>query len=117
MLLNKRYLPPPKTQAACQHCQDLDLRDPAIRGILGIPVHILRGSAERGCPFCRLLAGALGLQGLEPPSGESLFGVTLFSNGAADDRYSPEASTPLTMRLQTEYVHFAEVEVFVEEGR
>jgi hypothetical protein len=45
-----------------------------------------------------------------------MFGITLLSNGASDDEYSAEKHTPLIMRLQTEYRHFAEVEIYIEEG-
>jgi hypothetical protein len=59
---------------------------------------------------------ALGLPDLEPPAGDSLIGVTLFADGAADD-CSEEISQPLIMRLQTGYRYFAEVEIFKEEGK
>jgi hypothetical protein len=116
MLLNNRYIPPPKTGAACQNCQNLNLDDPAIRGILGIPLSVLQRSSELGCPSCNLLTNALRQLGLQPPDGAPIFGITLLSSGAADDEYSTEKHTPLIMRLQTEYRHFAEVEIYREEG-
>ena len=116
MLLNKRYIPPPKTRAKCQVCQDLNLQEPGIKGILGIPFDLLRHSSELGCPWCGLLQAALKLPSLEPPTGLSLFGVTLFAGGISDECYSEERSLPLIMRLQTEYRHYAEVEIFTEQG-
>ncbi len=116
MLLNNRYIAPPKTGAACQNCQDLNLDDPAIRGILGIPVSVLQKSSELGCPSCSLLTNALRQLSLQPPDGAPMFGITLLSRGAADNEYSAEKHTPLIMRLQTEYRHFAEVEIYTEEG-
>jgi hypothetical protein len=116
MLLNKGYLPPRKTAATCQNCQDLNLRDPGIKGILGIPIYVLRRSFESGCPSCGVLIKALELPGLQPPTGEALFGITILSDGASDGTYSEETSRPLIMRLQTEHTHFAEVEIYIEEG-
>lgn len=117
MLLNRRYLPPPQTPVRCQNCQDLNLRDPKIKGILGIPLEALRISSDLGCPCCHVLVRALDLPDLQPPAGDSLFGVTLLAHNASVDDYSEEPSRPLIMRLQTEYRHYAEVEIFTEEGK
>lgn len=113
MLSNKRYFPPPRTNAACQHCQDLNLSLPTIDGILGIPLGLLQTSAASGCPYCALLIKALELPGLEPPNNEDLFGVTLFS-GVDSTNAEP---FPLIVRLQTEYRNFAEIELYVDAGR
>lgn len=110
MLSNKRYFPPPRTTAACQHCQDLNLSHPTVDGILGIPLSLLQASAASGCPYCELLIKALELPGLEPPNNEELFGVTLFS-GVDSTNAEP---LPLTVRLQTEYTYFAEVELYLD---
>ncbi|UKZ87466.1 uncharacterized protein TrAFT101_003262 [Trichoderma asperellum] len=110
MLSNKRYFPPPRTNAACQHCQDLNLSLPTIDGILGIPLGLLQTSAASGCPYCALLIKALELPGLEPPNNEDLFGVTLFS-GVDSTNAEP---FPLIVRLQTEYRNFAEIELYVD---
>ncbi|KAK5993527.1 hypothetical protein PT974_06959 [Cladobotryum mycophilum] len=110
MLANKSYFPPPKTNASCQYCQDLNLSYPGIDGMLGIPLKHMQTSAASGCPFCELLTKALELPGLDPPENQELVGVTLFS--AIDPKTS--APLPLTARLQTETRHFAEIELFTE---
>ena len=116
MIVNKRYIPPPLTEATCQTCQDLTLRHPAIDGMLGIPLALLDRSSQSGCPCCKLLVMALRLPGLEPPEGESLFGVTLFADDAPNGS-SEEMPGPLIMRCQTEYRNFAEADIFTEEGQ
>jgi hypothetical protein len=113
MLVNTRYFPPPKTDASCQYCQDFNLSHPALKGMLGIPLEALRRSAISGCPSCEVLLKALDLQDLDPPDGQELVGVTLFS-GAGSNRNASEAPLSLTLRLQTENRHFAELEIYTE---
>jgi len=84
--------------------------------MLGIPLDLLQNSSQLGCSWCGLLEAALNLPGLKPPAGQSLFGVTLFADGASEECYSEDRSLPLIMRLQTEYWHYAEVEIFTEQG-
>jgi hypothetical protein len=84
--------------------------------MLAIPVDLLRRSSRAGCSWCSILEAALDLPGLNHPAGDALFGVALFAGGASENRYSEEMSLPLIMRLQTEFLHYAEVENFTERG-
>ena len=84
--------------------------------MLGIPLDLLQASSRLGCSWCGLLVAALELPGLEPPSGHSLFGITLFADSASETRFSEETSLPLTLRVQTEYLNYAEAEIFTEQG-
>lgn len=122
MLLNKQYIPPPKSDASCQLCQDLNLSSPSIRGILGIRLQDLLETTRSGCRPCRILLESVAhlmapLRGFPPLPDEEIIGITLFSGTL--DRSEPQDSftLPLTIKVQTEHANVAELEMYTLQGK
>lgn len=101
MLVNKSYFPPPRSDAACQLCQDLRIRKPGENeNCLGIRLQDLPEAAKAGCLVCKILFESV--MGLMAPMKEfslmpddELFGIVIFSTTPADPNLEGIQATPI----------------------
>lgn len=122
MLLNKQYIPPTKSDASCQLCQDLNLSGPSIRGMLGIRLQDLPETAHSGCLPCRILLESVAdlmapLKGFPPLPDEEIIGITLFSGTLDGSKPQDSCTLPLTIQVQTENAIVAQLEMYTLKGK
>jgi hypothetical protein len=122
MLLNGRYIPPPPSQAACQLCQDLDIRRPGEEyGALSIRLQDLPRAQKLGCIVCQMLFESVSdlmapLRGFPPLPDEEVIGFTIQSKAPIEIVDEPPYVSPLTLLVQTQNAVVAELEMYTYEG-
>jgi hypothetical protein len=123
MLLNRRYIPPPKSDAACQLCQDLRIRpvDGVKYGSLGIRLQDLPEAAKAGCFICGVLFESVTdlfapLKGFAPLPTEEVFGITISSEARPESNGQGCPLAPLTIAVQTEHAYVGEMELYTPVG-
>jgi hypothetical protein len=122
MLLNGRYIPPPPSKAACQLCQDLDIRrkDKGY-GALSIRLQDLPRAQKSGCKVCHMLFESVSdlmapLRGFSPLPHEEVIGITIQSTALIEAGEQNSNVSPLTILVQTEHAEVAELEMYTYEG-
>lgn len=122
MLLNGRYIPPPPSKAACQLCQDLDIRRKGKEyGALSIRLQDLPRAQKLGCRVCHMLFESVSdlmvpLRGFPPLPHEEIIGFTIQSKAVIEAGEENSNVSPLTILVQTEHVEVAELEMYTYEG-
>jgi hypothetical protein len=122
MLLGKRFIPPPPSNATCQVCQDLKIRPAGARdGFLDIRLQDLPGTAQSGCVMCRILHESVTdllfpLRGFQPLPDEEVFGITLHSKAGSEPHEERTEVNPLAVRAKTEHAVVAELEIYTHTG-
>ncbi len=123
MLVNKRYFPPPRSDAACQLCQDLRIRKPDENGnCLGIRLQDLPKAAKAGCFTCKILFESVtdlmsSFKRLSPLPAEELFGIVIFSTTPPAPNRDGIRASPLTIQIATEHTRVAELEMYTPIGK
>lgn len=123
MLLNRKYLPPPKSKASCQLYQDLRIRqDDEEHGFLGIPLSHLAAAANSGCFICRIFQEAVTefVKNFQFPPHipvQDFVGFTIRSKGVREKGSSKFQPTSLSLVMQTETWQVLELEVYCPEGK